>query len=280
MITKDFLEKYQLYRKLKLELQLFESKMRNISSPAINMNCKNCKSVQTFNKINNYWENINKIDSIAKETYVWGHTMRAFYMCSACREYKYIFFLQFFLTSQTEDKIKGYVIKVGQTPAWEINVEKSLEKALGKDSDLYKKGLVCESQSYGIGAYSYFRRITENIIDQLLDSLTSIIDKESKGEYTHALEKVKLSHITEEKINLVQDLLPDSLKPNGVNPLKALHSALSECLHKKSDEECLELAETIKTILIFLLEEIQNKTVKTQEFTDKIKKLLTEKNYS
>jgi hypothetical protein len=43
---------------------------------------------------------------------------------------------------------------------------------------------------------------------------------------------------------------------NGHNPLTLLHSAVSEGLHEHTDEECLELATTIRVVLTDLAERI------------------------
>lgn len=280
MITKQFLESYSLYRKLPLKRGYYEDSVTDISSPAINMYCHSCKSIQTFNKVNEYWENCAHNEPQARQVDVWGKTMRAVYCCSACGNDEYIFFIEFINIGQNkedENFYDGFTWKVGQTPAWEIDIDKNLEKALGKDIDLYKKGLVSESQSYGIGSYAYFRRVTENVIDELLNSITTLIDEKDKEKYEKALLKVKNTMVTETKIELVQSLLPLSLQPNGINPLKSLHATLSDGIHNKTDDECLELADTIKTILIYLLEEIRNRNDKAKLFTDKMKKLLVKK---
>ena len=280
IITKHFLESYPLYRKLSLELPYHSDSITDIGQPAINMHCKVCKSVQTFNNNNDYWEVHSSSQVRAKDIDVWGNTIRVRYICSSCENYEFKFFLEFIKTGKSrsnENNYVGYVWKIGQTPAWEIKIDKNLEKALGDHSDMYKKGLVSESQSYGIGAYAYFRRITENIIDELLNSVASLIGEEDREKYQEALEKVKKTRVTEEKIDLIVDLLPESLQPDGFNPLKSLHSALSDGIHNKSDDDCLEAADTIKEILTYLLEEISRRNDRAKKFTDKMRKLLDEK---
>jgi hypothetical protein len=42
----------------------------------------------------------------------------------------------------------------------------------------------------------------------------------------------------------------------GHSPLALLHSALSKGVHDRTDEECLELARYIRTILVKLTEQI------------------------
>ena len=74
-----------------------------------------------------------------------------------------------------------YMEKIGQYPGWNIEMDKELEKMLGEHTKYYKRGLICESQSYGIGAYAYFRRITEDIIDELLESILGLVEEDEKN---------------------------------------------------------------------------------------------------
>lgn len=285
MITKLFLETYPLLRKLHITYDKYyhdnygnvKGSIYNLPKPALNMFCRVCNSMQTFNMENEFRHfSVDKITNHDPLEKVFE--MR--YICASCKKYRYIFYVEFGIDkkpSHKAEKFGGWIRKIGQLPPWEIDIDKNLEKVLGSDSDLYKKGLVNESQSYGIGAYSYFRRITENIIDELLESILPIIDPEDREKYREALEKVKETRATVKKIELIQDLLPVSLQPNGYNPLKSLHSALSDGLHNKMDDECLESADTIKTVLIYLLEEIRSRNEKASKFTEKMKKLLGEK---
>ena len=265
MPNSELLEKFPLYRKCKMDIPLY---LHNVPTPPIHMYCEACKSEQTFNIANKYSD-----DYGHGEVRLYGEkdiVVRAVYLCSACR-----IFLRFFLVKLS---VKGkYAMKVGQEPPYEIAIDKNLSKMLGRYEDYYKKGLICESQSYGIGAYAYFRRIAEEIIDELLESITDLIEEENKEVYKGALEKTKETKVTQDKIDLVKDLLPSSLRPNNVNPLGVLHEVLSEGLHSKSDEECLEDAIYIKDTLIFLVNQILRSEEDKKQFTESMKKLLTRK---
>lgn len=284
MITKQFIETYPLLRKYPVMFDkvfhgmygVSRGTIGNLSKPPINLLCKNCSNIQTFNMENDY-EHFS-VDSLRDSPV--GKIFEMRYLCASCKNYRYIFYIEFGIDKQPNkdsQTFSGWIRKIGQFPPWEIDIDRNLEKALGKDTELYKKGLVSESQSYGIGSYAYFRRTTENIIDELLDSIITLIEDEEKEKYKEALGKVKKTRVTEEKIELVQDLLPTSLQPNGINPLKSLHSALSDGIHNKTDDECLELADTIKTILVYLLEQIRSRNEKTKQFTEKMKILLDKK---
>jgi hypothetical protein len=125
--------------------------------------------------------------------------------------------------------------------------------------------LTCESQGYGIAAFSYYRRIIEEIIGEELER------------YKTALEEVQKTIVTNEKIALVKDLLPSTLRAEGSNPLALMHSTLSEGLHAESDEECLQSAMECREIIVFLVNQINDSKANTKKFTDSMKNLLDKK---
>lgn len=136
---------------------------------------------------------------------------------------------------------------------------------------------MCESQGYGIAAFSYYRRITEDIIDELLDSISDLIDIENKAQYQTALERTKKTRVTQEKIDLVKDLLPPILRPKGMNPLGVLHSQLSEGLHAETDEACLENAGHVREVLTFLVNQIIQSKESSKKFTESMQAILDKK---
>lgn len=281
MANKKFLEEYPLYKKFITTDFYNWTILSNLPKPAIHMHCWRCDSDQTFNMTNEYYE----VDH-SSESNSTGKTLRARYVCSACRNSVRLFFIHFGTEEITVKDEKGEdveriaisLMKVGQNPPWSIEMDTELEKLLGDHAEYYKKGLICESQGYGIGAFAYFRRIVEEIIDQLLNSIEELLDGEDKEKYKIALTQVKKTTVAQEKIDLVKDLLPSSLRPGGVNPLAAMHSALSEGLHAESDEECLEYADAIRNAVVFLVNKLIRTKVENKSFTDSMKKILGKKN--
>jgi hypothetical protein len=264
MINKEFIEEYSLFRKFKPAK--IDNDFRNWKHIPINMHCNICKSAQTFNMTNEYYyDGYNETNVFAQ-----GRVLDLRFLCESCKSFERRFFI--YINQELDT-----MYKVGQYPEWEIKMDKNLEKTLSKHALTFKKGLVCESQGYGIGAFSYYRRITEEIIDELLDSISDLIEEEHKAEYQIALEKTKSTRVTQEKIDLVKDLLPSILKPNGMNPLGVLHSELSEGLHASTDEDCLENANHIKSILTYLINQIIQSKESAKSFTASMKTLLDKK---
>lgn len=264
MPNTKFLEEYPLYKKFPYVVP-YPYTLDLVPKVPIHMYCDICKSDQTFNMVNEYYNAFRFSNTPAA-----GNTTEVRYVCSACNKYLRIFSLKF-------DNKGSYIMKVGQEPPWDISVDKNLLKALGNYGDYYKKGLICESQGYGIGAYAYYRRVVEEVIDELLDSILDLIEDKEKDKYKQALEKTKKTRVAQEKIDLVKDLLPTSLRPSGMNPLSVLHDCLSEGLHGKSDEECLELACNVKDTLIYLLNQIIRDKEAKKTFTESMKKILEKK---
>ena len=165
-------------------------------------------------------------------------------------------------------------MKTGQFPHWEIKGDTQIEKMLGSHKDYLSQGLICESQGYGIGAFAYYRRIIEEIIDELIKDVGDLIPKDESDRFNEALTKVSETRQTSEKIALVKDLLPTTLQIDDLNPLKILHSKLSEGLHADSDEECLVHAETIRLILVYLASQVTGTKKSKSEFSDGMRRLL------
>lgn len=265
MPDKAFLETYSLYRKFRIDALPLTVDKWPIAN--INMHCPICKSGQTYVMTNKYWENLEYSNYPSG-----GAAVRLVYLCTHCQKFERLFFIK-----AGGDKQGSWFMKVGQFPAWEVTGEPNIERLLGNHAGYYKKGLICESQGYGIGAFGYYRRIVEETIDELLSEITELLSGDELNTYNAALEKTKETIVTAEKIELVKDLLPAILRPDGMNPLAALHSALSQGLHAESDEECLDLAENCREILVFLVNQIAASKQSAKSFTSSMRKLLDKK---
>lgn len=261
-MDKKFLEKYQLYRKFQIKLG---NDIRYIPKPSINMYCNSCNSPQTFNMYEPYHAWVEYSNSPIND-----ETLTAQYKCEGCKG-----FFRYFLIKVNEDATS--IMKVGQFPAYDISIDPTIEKNFKKHIENFKKGKICESHSFGIGAFAYYRRIVELVIDELLDSIEKLLDGEKKEQYHEALKSTKKTKVTIEKIDLVKDLLPTSLKYGGHNPLAILHDNLSAGLHAGTDEECIENADAISIALVFLMSRISKLTEEEKQFSEGMEKLLQKK---
>lgn len=68
--------------------------------------------------------------------------------------------------------------------------------------------------------------------------------------------------------------IPQVLLINGHNPLTLLHGALSEGLHAQTDEECLELAISIRVVMSELAENLSQALKDEAELNVAVTRLL------
>lgn len=274
VFTEELFEKFPLYKKMNIDE--LPSSLNKVKVVNINMYCNNCNNIRTFNHSLDWYSSFQEYMSttyshinfeVFTRDYNEDIIIRCVYKCTSCNDFYRYFLLKI-------DKDLSSVEKIGQYPPWDISIEKELKDILNKCEKYYKNGKICESQSYGIGAFAYYRRIIEEIIDYLLDRIPELMEGEEKENYQEALEQVKQTKITSKKIELVYDLLPPVLNPGEFNPLKTIHEKLSEGIHQKSDEDCLIDAEILRESLIFVVKKILIESKEKMGFTSKMRKLL------
>lgn len=277
MPDKNFLEEYPLYRKFDYTVEISNP------IPAINYKCDECGTTQTFLPNKDHYDRdkslsvlmaqigrIQKAAGESEELQESDFIESLIYICASCEKYQLFFFLHFCPT-------QNYVEKIGQLPSWSIEIDSELEKALGSSKVLFKKGLICESQSYGIGAFTYYRRIIESVIDKLLEELAELISDQDRDSYLEALKQVKKSKVAKDKIEVVKEMMPGSLRPGGSNPLGLIHDSLSKGIHVETDEECLRYAATIRVALTYLVDQIYRSKDERTKFSESISQLLDKK---
>lgn len=176
------------------------------------------------------------------------------YLCSNCNQQFKRFSL---MCLRGEEPEAGKIYKYGEMPAFGPPTPPRLLRLFGSDADIFLKGRRCELQGLGIGAFVYYRRVVESHKDQIFDAIINVANKIGLStEKIATLKKAKAETQFKKALEEVKDAIPESLLVNGHNPLTLLHSALSGHLHEKTDAECLELAEAIRTVLVELAEKI------------------------
>jgi hypothetical protein len=164
----------------------------------------------------------------------------------------------------------------GRWPSPRPEVPDAQKGYLSKEhQELYKQGLACETHKFGIGAAAYYRRIVEDVIEDLLKEIRVHLleSAETKKAYQERLEAVRETHVGSKKIDVVKELLPERLRPDGRNPLSLLYKALSEDIHQSSDAEVLKQAKTIRVVLDYLLENIEKARRSDEKFKSALDQL-------
>jgi hypothetical protein len=163
------------------------------------------------------------------------------YQCRSCKKQERYYIIHW---------DEAFIEKIGQYPPYGIRVDKELADALGDDKENYRMGLICISQSYGLGACAYLRRVVENRMDSILRKMKELLlETPGAGEQLAEIEKALGSIQAVQKAQLAAAICPESLRPGGVNPFKILHEELSHGIHGLSEDECLEQAMLLRTVL-------------------------------
>jgi hypothetical protein len=89
-----------------------------------------------------------------------------------------------------------------------------------------------------------------------------------------SLEAAKSENQFTKSISMVKEAIPQALLINGHNPLTLLHKALSDGLHDRSDERCLQLAHDIRVVLADPSERISQSLKGEAELNTAVSKLM------
>lgn len=176
------------------------------------------------------------------------------YRCANCQRTHKTFSLA---GKATQVQDGGPVMKFGEQPAFGPPTPSKLITLIGPDRDTFLKGRRCENQGLGIGAFIYYRRVVENQKSRILKEIIKLSQKIGASEsLISTLESAVAESRFSQAIDMARPAIPESLLIGGHNPLLLLHSALSEGVHERTDEECLSFATSIRVILAELSERI------------------------
>lgn len=168
-----------------------------------------------------------------------------------------------------------YISKYGEQPDFGPPTPARVIKLIGPDRELFLKGRRSENKGLGIGAYAYYRRVVENQKNRIFDEIISVAEKISTpADLIDQLKAAKSETQFTKAIESIKDSIPQVLLIDGHNPLTLLHSALSEGLHAQSDEECLELATSIRVVLTELAERLGSALKEEAELKSAVSRLL------
>jgi len=169
------------------------------------------------------------------------------YKCKNCGEGRKVFAV---LAELDPSPPSGAAIKLGEHPPFGDPLPPGVNHLVGPDRELFLQGRRAEQQTFGIGAFAYYRQVVESQKDRLFDRIVAAAKRAGvQGATLRDLEAAKVNFQFNKGMEEFKQLIPDSLLIDGHNPLALLHKALSQGLHNKSDSECLQLAMTIRSVL-------------------------------
>jgi hypothetical protein len=211
-------------------------------TPEIRLHCEICDGVRRFKCHNNH--------------YVSGEMGFVFviYVCKNCGTTRKTFALA---VIPDEHLSSGQVQKLGELPPFGPPTPSRVMKLVAEDRELFLKGRRSELHGLGIGAFAYYRRVVEEQKGRIIEEIGKVAAKVKPSEETNKLfAKAKAETQFSTAIDIIKSAIPETLLIDGHNPLTLLHSALSEGLHAQTDEQCLELATSIRVLLTELAERI------------------------
>ena len=234
----------------------------SLNTPEIRLPCptKTCRGVMFFE---------------SSENHPYGlriHPLKVFltYTCRNCRQSSKTYALQVWSVKHPS----GSAVKYGEMPTFGSPLPPRLIQMFGADRELLLQGWRSENQNFGIGAFVYYRRVVENQKDRLLEEIRKSAERLGADEkllenIDRAMQETQFT----KSLNLVKGAIPDGLKVQGDNPLKLLHRALSKAVHRLDDDECLELATSVRVVLTELVSNIEHILKDEREVEDAVKKL-------
>lgn len=273
MSFKDFLEnvpasQFIEVRGVWIRQKIHSHLINQVASPTIELHCTNeaCNGVRFF-----------RLDSYPKTLDEDGWVEFFIdYRCSNCNVEVKRYSLAIRYDLMKQDNTPCY--KFGEMPAFGPPIPSRLIKLIGPDKDMFLKGRQSENHGLGIGAFSYYRRVVENQKDRILDAIIKAAEKLSAPEgMIVTLKAAKEEQQFKKALESVKDAVPPGLLINGQNPLTLLHAALSDGLHGKSDEECLQRAHDIRLVLGELSERLAQAVKDEKELSAALGRLTRKK---
>ena len=231
---------------------------RRVATPDLRIECPECNGARRFASL----DSGERFAGITVTTLL-------YYRCTDCERRGKTFAVRLHF-----DSTAGCTAtKIGELPAFGPKVPKAVLSIVGEHAPLMLKGRQAENQALGVGAYAYYRQIVERSKEKLLRRVREAAGRaEADSAVLEALdEAIKRQEFT---ASLDAVRFPPSLEVNGQNPLKLLHTATSRGLHKLSDEECLELAQDVRIVLVEMVRKLDVILADTRQVDQAVSRLL------
>ena len=197
------------------------------------------------------------------------------YACKNCDKSVKLFALKI---NAVEHSKAGKAYKFGELPNFGPPNPPRLITLIRDQRDLFLKGRRAENQGMGIAAFAYYRRVIDDQRFRIFDEIIRVCRRLSADEsIIRELTEAKNETQFTKAVETIQHGIPEALLISGQNPLTLLHSALSEGLHGRSDEECLEDATNIRIVMAELAERMAQVLKDEAELSTAVSRLLSKK---
>lgn len=264
---KDFFEnippsKVSIIGDLAIKYTAYNSTSIILAQPDVEIHCERCEGIRFFETDSKIYLDDENL-----------HGGFIDYVCKNCeKEHKrYSVWAQ-----RDKGKLSGTIYKYGEHPAFGPSTPTRLLRLFDKEKDYFLKGRRCESQGLGIGAFTYYRRIIEAKRTEIFNEVIRVANtigapKEMIADLEIAKKEIQFT----KGVEAIKHGIPQALLINGHNPLTLLHDALSGGVHDHSDEECLEIATSIRNVLTEFVEKVSTAIKEEKTLSDSVNKLLS-----
>lgn len=227
----------------------------------IDLYCRQCKGMRGFfTRTSDF------------EIYVgYGADKFLTYQCKDCES----IFKVYALRIRALKGMQAVFRKYGENPPFGPSYNARVGELLGTDDHLYRKGLDCEAEGMGIGAFAYYRRVLESQRAALFDRVIMVAERLSASvDLVQALRKARDERQFTKAIDAIKAGPLQAIYVNGHNPLTLLYDAISDGLHGQTDQENMEIAQTIRLLLADLTARLDNLLADHKGVEDGVNRLL------
>lgn len=170
-----------------------------------------------------------------------------------------------------------WATKFGERPSLAQEMpwpQEFFERLSEAERALLIKGRGCETVGAGIGAMAYYRRALDNSAKLLIHEIIRAAEGLAlPSEDLDRLRREASNWQFDSSIKAVEPYIPQAVFYRGHNPIRLLYSQISRDLHAGSDSECLERAKSLRDILCWLLNALDNARRSQDEIGAKLNKL-------
>jgi len=232
-------------------------------APTIQLYCEACR-LRSIWKLEDVSQPLNyetKIKSI----------VRLGFMCRNCGNSR----VEYYVLIEA-DATKGKITKIGQWPPFSREADPAVTSGWSKaDKALYRDAMTLRHSNKGIGALPYLRRIIENHIKDVLTLIRQAHERnpiDSFDESTYA--SAEASHRFKVKLDFAKAYLPNGLTPKGSpNPIDILYALISDGLHERTEEECVDIFDRCKTAFEYVVKKLSDAKREDEVYAQEVRKL-------
>ena len=250
-------------------IEKFSPSRYRISTLAINLHCDVCGGVRNFQKTRN--------DDMHFFADGKSYPIYEKFHCRDCLSAVKLYAV--LVNSNVGAMQRGWRLeKLAERPDFGAPTPAKVITLVGLEKDYYLKGRRSENQGLGIAAFSYYRRVVENQKERIFDEIIRAARRiDAPAEMIADFEAAKKETQFSTAIEQMKHGVPQALLINRHNPLTLLHTALSDGMHAKTDEECLGLATSIRLVLTDLAERLGSVLKEQADLDAAVSKLLAVK---